>query len=79
MLLGGVLTDLLNWHWIFLVNLPVGIGGLRSLLCAAARETASASGRAARSTPPGAVTVDRRADLAVYAIVNGNDGSRRRR
>src|SRR6476660_5873032 len=24
-LLGGVLTDLLSWHWIFLVNLPIGI------------------------------------------------------
>src|SRR5450755_186048 len=24
-LLGGVLTSTLNWHWIFLVNLPVGI------------------------------------------------------
>src|SRR6187431_3229159 len=24
-LLGGVITDLLSWHWIFLVNLPVGI------------------------------------------------------
>ena len=24
-LLGGVLTDLLSWHWIFLVNIPVGI------------------------------------------------------
>src|SRR5437773_6365393 len=41
--LGGVLTDVLNWHWIFLVNFPIGIlvvvlclrllpagGGLRS-------------------------------------------------
>src|SRR6187402_2784039 len=24
-LLGGVLTDLLDWHWIFLVNVPIGI------------------------------------------------------
>ncbi len=23
--LGGVLTDVLDWHWIFLVNLPIGI------------------------------------------------------
>src|SRR5882724_8723254 len=25
LLLGGVLTSALNWHWIFLVNLPIGI------------------------------------------------------
>src|SRR5437762_289422 len=24
-LLGGVLTDVLDWHWIFLVNLPIGV------------------------------------------------------
>jgi EmrB/QacA subfamily drug resistance transporter len=26
LLAGGVLTQLLNWHWIFFVNLPIGIG-----------------------------------------------------
>ena len=26
-LLGGVLTDVLDWHWIFLVNVPIA-GGL---------------------------------------------------
>ena len=24
-LLGGLLTNTLDWHWIFLVNLPIGI------------------------------------------------------
>src|SRR2546426_5811138 len=24
-LLGGILTDAINWHWIFLVNLPIGV------------------------------------------------------
>src|SRR5690349_3834259 len=24
-LLGGILTDALDWHWIFLVNIPIGI------------------------------------------------------
>ena len=24
-LLGGILTDALSWHWIFLVNIPIGI------------------------------------------------------
>src|SRR5919107_1181335 len=30
-LLGGVLTDVLSWHWIFLVNIPVGIAAV--VLC----------------------------------------------
>jgi EmrB/QacA subfamily drug resistance transporter len=25
LLAGGVLTDLINWHWIFFINLPVGV------------------------------------------------------
>ena len=25
LLVGGVLTDAINWHWIFFVNVPIGI------------------------------------------------------
>jgi EmrB/QacA subfamily drug resistance transporter len=70
-LLGGILTDTLNWHWIFLVNVPVGIAVviLSVLLIPSARiETASR-----RLDVAGAVTVTAALMLAVYAIVNGNE------
>jgi EmrB/QacA subfamily drug resistance transporter len=69
-LLGGILTDAINWHWIFLVNLPIGVLvytlSLRLLPPAHVR----ASGR--RLDLVGAVTVTTSLMLAVYAIVNGN-------
>jgi EmrB/QacA subfamily drug resistance transporter len=69
-LLGGVLTDILNWHWIFLVNVPIGIAvfflSLRLL------PTAHAAPEAKNLDIAGAVTVTTALLLAVYAIVNGN-------
>jgi EmrB/QacA subfamily drug resistance transporter len=70
-LLGGVLTDLLDWHWIFLVNLPVGVlVYVLSLRLLPATPGVSAG---ARLDIAGAVTVTGSLILAVYAIVNGNE------
>jgi EmrB/QacA subfamily drug resistance transporter len=70
-LLGGVLTDALNWHWIFLVNLPVGV----AVYFLSLRLLPSAGGHAAsgRLDIAGAVSVTASLMLAVYAIVKGNE------
>jgi EmrB/QacA subfamily drug resistance transporter len=70
-LLGGVLTDVLNWHWIFLVNLPVGV----AVYFLSLRLLPSGGGQAAtgRLDIAGAVSVTASLMLAVYAIVKGNE------
>jgi EmrB/QacA subfamily drug resistance transporter len=70
-LLGGVLTDVLDWHWIFLVNVPIGVAvfALSLRLVPGARGTAAAG----RLDVAGAVTVTSALMLAVYAIVGGNE------
>jgi EmrB/QacA subfamily drug resistance transporter len=70
-LLGGVLTDALDWHWIFLVNLPVGVAVLA--LCLALVPAGRGPTDAGRLDIAGAVTVTASLMLAVYAIVNGNE------
>ena len=68
--LGGILTDSLDWHWIFLVNFPIGliVVALSLRLLPAARvETAGV-----KLDIAGAITVTGSLMLAVYAIVNGN-------
>lgn len=30
--LGGILTEFLSWHWIFLINVPIGVAGIAFLL-----------------------------------------------
>jgi EmrB/QacA subfamily drug resistance transporter len=69
-LLGGILTDKLDWHWIFLVNLPIGILVVALSLKLLPAAQARIEGRTLDVA--GAVTVTSALILAVYAIVNGN-------
>jgi EmrB/QacA subfamily drug resistance transporter len=68
--LGGVLTDFLNWHWIFLVNVP--IGALVVFLSLRLLPGVPGTARGERIDLAGAATVTGALMLAIYAIVNGN-------
>jgi EmrB/QacA subfamily drug resistance transporter len=70
-LLGGILTDVLDWHWIFLVNLPIGVAVFA--LCLSLLPAARGPDTSGRLDVAGAVTVTASLMLAVYAIVNGNE------
>jgi EmrB/QacA subfamily drug resistance transporter len=70
-LLGGLLTGSFNWHWIFLVNIPIGLAVLVLsflLLPSGHRD----DGTVKRIDFIGALTVTSSLILAVYAITNGN-------
>ena len=67
LLAGGVLTEAINWHWIFFVNLPIGIG--TALLAVRVLEHDEGIGLDKGADVPGAVLVTGSLMLAVYTIV----------
>ena len=69
-LLGGLLTSQLNWHWIFLVNLPIGAAVFALCLWLIPAGRGQAGGKLDGG---GAATVTASLVLAVYAVVNGNE------
>jgi EmrB/QacA subfamily drug resistance transporter len=71
-LLGGLLTGALNWHWVFLVNIPIGIAVFAASLAVLPGGTAGSDARRPRLDVGGAVTITGALLLAVYAVVNGN-------
>jgi len=68
-LAGGLLTSALSWHWVFLVNIPIGIAVYVLCRTLIAQSGGKAQGRLDFA---GAATVTASSTLAVYGIVNGN-------
>ncbi len=69
-LLGGLLTSALSWHWIFLVNLPIGVAvALATLRLVPGTRKPYED----RLDLAGAITVTLALTLATYATVNGNE------
>jgi predicted MFS family arabinose efflux permease len=68
-LLGGLLTSLWSWHWVFLVNLPLGVA-VAALTRALVPAGTTQPGQ--RLDWAGAATVTLSLMLAVYAVVDGN-------
>ena len=64
---GGVLTDVLNWHWIFFINLPIGLAALA--LAVPALPADRGLGRAAGADVTGALLVTSGLMLGIYTVV----------
>jgi EmrB/QacA subfamily drug resistance transporter len=67
LLAGGVLTQAINWHWIFFINVPIGIatGVLASRLITGNKGIGFAGG----ADVPGAVLITSSLMVGVYTIV----------
>ena len=67
LLAGGVLTESINWHWIFFVNVPIGMA--TAALAVRLLERDRGIGLAEGADLPGAVLITGSLMLAVYTIV----------
>jgi MFS family permease len=71
LLAGGVLTQALNWHWIFLVNVPIGIATAFFALRLLESDRGMGLGKGADAI--GAFLVTAALLLAVYTIIRTTD------
>jgi EmrB/QacA subfamily drug resistance transporter len=67
LLAGGVLTQSINWHWIFFVNVPIGIA--TGIMAARLLERDKGIGFSAGADIPGAILITSSLMLGVYTIV----------
>jgi EmrB/QacA subfamily drug resistance transporter len=67
LLAGGVLTEAINWHWIFFINVPIGI--LTAALALRLIDRDQGIGFGEGADVPGAVLITSSLMLGVYTIV----------
>jgi len=67
LLAGGVLTQSINWHWIFFINIPIGI--VTAFLAVRLLERDKGIGFGQGADIPGAVLITSSLMLGVYTIV----------
>ena len=67
LLAGGILTQAINWHWIFFVNLPIGIATAALTVLVIPRD--QGAGLRDGADVPGALLVTGAMMLAVFTIV----------
>lgn len=68
LLLGGTLTDVLDWRWVFFVNIPIGLAVL-----AGTRTLVEAQRHPGRLDVPGAITGTGGLIALVYGITRGGE------
>ncbi len=67
LLAGGVITQAINWHWIFFINVPVGIATAMAIVRLLERD--EGIGLSEGADVPGAVLITSALMLGVYTIV----------
>ena len=70
LLAGGILTQAINWHWIFFVNLPIGV--VTAVLATRMLPNDVGIGLGRGADAPGAVLLVSSLMLAVYTIVEAS-------
>ena len=71
LLAGGVLTELLDWHWIFFVNVPIGI--VTGILAVRLIKDDAGLGLGKGADAPGAILVTAALMLGVLTIIRTSD------
>src|SRR3954447_11576660 len=67
LILGGLITDSINWHWIFFINIPIGV--LVAYLAVRLIDNDEGIGLAQGMDVPGALLITSSLMLGVYTIV----------